>query len=64
MVGQISTLLAENDLNIMDMMNKHKDEIAYNIIDVDKAPTQELLDKSGSGIEGVVMVRAIPPLEE
>jgi D-3-phosphoglycerate dehydrogenase len=63
MVGQISTLLAECGLNIQDMMNKHKDEIAYNIIDVDKAPTQELLDRL-EGIEGVVMVRAIPPLEE
>ena len=63
MVGQISTLLAENGLNIQDMMNKHKDEIAYNIIDVDKAPTKELLEKL-SGIEGVVMVRAIPPIED
>lgn len=58
MVGQISTLLADHDLNIQDMMNKHKDDIAYNIIDVDKAPTEVLLKKLEE-IEGVVMVRTI-----
>lgn len=63
MVGQISTLLAENGINIQDMMNKHKDNIAYNIIDTDNAVTQELLDNLRS-IEGVVMVRTIPPLDE
>ncbi len=62
MVGQISTLLADQGINIQDMMNKHKNEIAYNIIDTDCAPTTELIDKLKS-IDGVVMVRAIPPVE-
>jgi D-3-phosphoglycerate dehydrogenase len=60
MVGQISTLLAENKINIQEMMNKHKDEIAYNIIDIDKAPSEKLLTSLKS-IPGVVMVRPIPP---
>ncbi len=61
MVGQISTLLAEQGINIQDMMNKHKNDIAYNIIDTDCAPTAELIEKLKS-IDGVVMVRAIPPV--
>jgi len=62
MVGQISTLLADSSINIQDMMNKHREGIAYNIIDIDKAPTEELL-KSLNQIEGVIMVRPIPPRE-
>lgn len=62
MVGQISTLLADNGINIQDMMNKHKNDIAYNIIDTDNAVTQNLLDQL-KDIEGVVMVRTIPPLD-
>jgi D-3-phosphoglycerate dehydrogenase len=60
MVGQISTLLAENEINIQDMMNKHKEGIAYNIIDTDKAPTEKLIADLKK-IEGIIMVRAIPP---
>ena len=60
MVGQISTTLAENGLNIQDMVNKHKDEIAYNIIDISSKADETLLTKL-SQIEGVVMVRQILP---
>ncbi len=60
MVGQISTTLAENGLNIQDMMNKHKDDIAYNIIDISNKADEALLRKL-SDIEGVVMVRQILP---
>jgi len=62
MVGQISTLLAEEGFNIMDMMNKHKNGIAYNIIDVSAAPDANLMHRLRS-IEGVVMVRLIAPGE-
>ena len=60
MVGQISTTLADNGLNIQDMMNKHRDGIAYNIIDVSGEPDEALIEKL-KAIEGVVMVRHIAP---
>ncbi|WP_319560189.1 3-phosphoglycerate dehydrogenase family protein [Marispirochaeta sp.] len=58
MVGQITTILAEESMNISEMINRHKDGYAYNIIDVEAAGTDTLLTKL-KGIEGVVMARII-----
>jgi len=56
MVGQVSTCLANAGLNIEDLLNKSVGEFAYTIVDVDKEPSQELLDKIRS-IEGVLTLR-------
>lgn len=60
MVSQISSLLAHEGLNIANMLNRNKDEIAYNIIDVDGGVPAEIKDKL-SAIEGVIMVRILAP---
>ncbi len=60
MVSQISSLLAHEGLNISNMLNKNKAEIAYNIIDVDGNVPSEIKEKL-SAIEGVIMVRILPP---
>jgi D-3-phosphoglycerate dehydrogenase / 2-oxoglutarate reductase len=60
MVSQISALLAHEGLNIANMLNKNKDEIAYNIIDIDGTVPAEIMNMI-SEIEGVVMVRILPP---
>ena len=60
MVSQISSLLASQGLNIANMLNKNKADIAYNIIDLDGAlPLNGLVDKLKS-IEGIIMVRVLP----
>ncbi|HPT30636.1 MAG TPA: 3-phosphoglycerate dehydrogenase family protein [Prolixibacteraceae bacterium] len=59
LVSQISAVLAEEGLNILNMMNKNKVEIAYNIIDVDKAEISESALNKLKAIEGVFMVRTI-----
>jgi len=58
MVGQISTALASANLNILDMLNKSRGELAYTIIDVDAAPQQNLIEQIES-IDGVLAVRVI-----
>lgn len=58
MVGQISTALASANLNILDMLNKSRDELAYTIIDVDAEPQQDLVEQIKS-IDGVLAVRVI-----
>jgi D-3-phosphoglycerate dehydrogenase len=60
MVSQISALLAHEGLNISNMLNRNKDEIAYNIIDIDGTVPPVVKDMI-SEIEGVVMVRVLPP---
>ncbi len=58
MVGQITTVLADSKINILDLLNKSRGDVAYNIIDVDGDVTDEHL-KAISDIEGVIMTRLI-----
>jgi len=58
MVGQITSLLAAEKINISDMINKHKGEHAYNIIDINGDLSEAVAEKIRA-IEGVVMTRVI-----
>jgi len=59
MLGQISTAMARAGLNIHDMLNKSKGEMAYTLVDVDSGVPQELLAELGR-IKGVLSVRYLP----
>lgn len=58
MLGQISSTLAKFDLNILDMLNKSKADIAYTVVDVDKPLPEEVIAKV-RGIDGVLSVRSL-----
>ena len=58
MVGQITTLLARELINISDMINKHREELAYTVIDVDDRVGDETIQKI-SDIEGILMIRTL-----
>ncbi len=58
MLGQISTVLAESGLNINDMLNKSRGELAYTIVDVASEPGEACVDKL-KGINGVLSVRVL-----
>jgi D-3-phosphoglycerate dehydrogenase len=58
MVGQISTALAEAKLNIADLLNKSRGELAYTLIDVDGAVSESVVQELRA-IQGVLAVRAI-----
>lgn len=58
MVGQITTILASEGINISDMLNRHYGDYAYNIIDVESAVSRRLTDLL-KAVEGVIMVRVI-----
>ncbi|HEX7972737.1 MAG TPA: phosphoglycerate dehydrogenase [Thiobacillus sp.] len=59
MVGQISSLLAAAGLNIHNMVNKSKGDMAYTLVDVDSAVPAELRQQL-SAIAGVLAVRYLP----
>ncbi|MGH8751015.1 MAG: phosphoglycerate dehydrogenase [Burkholderiales bacterium] len=59
MVGQISTAMAKAGLNIHNMVNKSKGEMAYTLVDVDSAVLPELIQQV-AGISGVLSVRYLP----
>ncbi|MBM4220203.1 MAG: 3-phosphoglycerate dehydrogenase [Gammaproteobacteria bacterium] len=58
MVGQISTRLAEAGLNIADLLNKSKGEVAYTLIDIDGSVPAGLVERIAS-IRGVLGARAV-----
>jgi len=59
MVGQISTAMARAGLNIHNMINKSKGEMAYTLVDVDSKVPAKLIAQIGR-IEGVLTVRYVP----
>ena len=43
MVGQITSVLASYGINIHNMINKSKGDLAYNILDLDSSLNDEVL---------------------
>ncbi|MDR1219339.1 MAG: phosphoglycerate dehydrogenase [Treponema sp.] len=58
MVGQITTALASASVNIADLVNHHRNDVAYNIIDTEQKIPDGALEQI-KRIEGVVRVRTI-----
>jgi D-3-phosphoglycerate dehydrogenase len=56
MVGQISSLLADADLNILDLLNKSRGDYAYTLIDLNKTVPESTLEAI-RGISGVLSAR-------
>lgn len=58
MLGQISSLLADANLNISDMVNKSKGDLAYTIVDVNGTVPTDIVDAL-EAIDGVLAVRVL-----
>lgn len=57
-LGTVLSVLADRNINIIDMVNKSLGEMAYNIIDVETEPTPGVIEAIGNA-EGVMHVRVI-----
>ena len=58
-LGQISTSMANAGLNIHNMINKSRGEMAYTLVDTDSPVPSRVLDEI-SAITGVLMARYLP----
>ena len=63
MLGQISTAMADVGLNIHNMVNKSRGEMAYTLLDVDSAISEAAVAKVRA-IAGVLNVRVLPQRQE
>lgn len=59
MLGQISSAMAKAGLNIHNMVNKSRGDMAYTLVDVD-SPVADDVTRTLASIHGVLSVRAIP----
>jgi D-3-phosphoglycerate dehydrogenase len=57
-LGHVLSVLADNNVNVIDMVNKSRGDVAYNIIDVQQAPAATVLDAIAK-VEHVIAVRVI-----
>ncbi|MDE0658853.1 MAG: phosphoglycerate dehydrogenase [Gammaproteobacteria bacterium] len=62
MLGQIMSALADARINVIDMINKSREHVAYNLIDLDTKPSEALLGRIAA-IDEVMSVRLFDPLE-
>lgn len=58
MIGQLSHVFGVHSVNISQMQNASRGELAYNIVDVDSPVTAELIDEIAR-IDGILSVRVI-----
>jgi D-3-phosphoglycerate dehydrogenase len=59
MLGQISTTLAGAGLNIHNMVNKSKGDMAFTLVDVDSAVPDAVIAQLAA-IQGVSRIRYLP----
>lgn len=58
MLGQVSTCMASSGLNIHDMLNRSRGELAYTLVDLDQEPTEKCIEEIRK-IDGILNVRAL-----
>ncbi len=57
-LGSVLSVLADHNINVTDMVNKSRGEIAYNIIDVESEPGEDIMQAIAAA-EGVIRVRLV-----
>ena len=55
-LGSVLSILADRNINVIDMLNKSRDNVAYNLIDVESKPDDDLVNGI-QAINGVINVR-------
>ena len=58
MLGQLTSVLAEDNVNISDLVNRSRGEYAYTMFDLDSIPSAKAIEKLKS-IDGIIRVREI-----
>ncbi len=57
-LGQVLSVLADNKVNVVDMVNKSRGELAFNIMDVERVPGNAVIDAI-KAVDHVIRVRVI-----
>ena len=57
-LGHVLSVLADKNVNVIDMMNKSRGELAFNIIDVESLPGDDVI-AAIAAVEHVIRVRSI-----
>ena len=58
-LGSVLSILADRNINVVDMLNKSREDVAYNLIDIEAEPSDDLLEEI-LAIDGVINARVFP----
>ena len=58
-LGSVLSILADRNINVVDMLNKSREDVAYNLIDIQAEPSDDLIEEI-LGIDGVINARVFP----
>lgn len=58
MITKFTACFGDNGINISDMTNKSRGEVAYTMMDIESPATEEIITKLSS-IDGVFRVRVV-----
>ena len=58
LLGQVTSALADSGMNVVELFNRSRGEVAWTLIDLEEEPDDALLQRLG-GIDGVIRVRAL-----
>ncbi|HBD12798.1 MAG TPA: 3-phosphoglycerate dehydrogenase [Porticoccaceae bacterium] len=57
-LGNVLAILADSNNNVIDLVNKSRDDVAYNIIDVETLPEESIIEAIRQ-VDGVLRVRLL-----
>lgn len=57
-LGNVLSIFTDNCINVLDMLNKSRDNIAYNIVDVEQMPSAEIIEAIRA-VDNVITVRVL-----
>ncbi len=58
MLGLVTSVLADANINVIDLLNKSRNDIAYNLFDLESAPSDAVIEQLAA-VEGVINVRLL-----
>ena len=57
-LGDVLSIMADNNINVLDMVNKSRNEVAYNILDLGEMPENAVLEAL-ENIDAIMAIRVI-----
>ena len=58
-LGSVLSILADRNITVVDLLNKSREDVAYNLIDIQAEPSDDLLEEI-LAIDGVINARVFP----
>ena len=58
-LGNVLSIFTQHQVNVIDMVNKSRGDVAYNILDLEQVPSEQVLEEIRR-VEQVIRLRVIP----